>query len=136
MKGAVFIDADGREKPYYMGCYGIGIGRTLATIVEKYHDAKGILWPREVAPFAAHLISLPGGEAKARELYQKLTHAGIEVLWDDRDVSAGTKFADCDLIGIPYRIVVSQKTGDKIEFKERKSSETKLAGLDDLLHLI
>ena len=137
MKGAVFIDQDGHEKPYYMGCYGIGIGRTLATIVEKYHDDKGIVWPQEVAPFAAHLISLPGGEAQAEKVYQELSDHGIEVLWDDRaEVSAGVKFADCDLIGIPVRLVISKKTGDQVEVKKRTEKESKLLQKDQLLNLL
>lgn len=119
MEGAVFTDQDGSLKPYYMGCYGIGLGRTLAAIVETHHDDRGIIWPKQIAPYDVHLVSLPGAEEKAEELYLELGAQGIEVLWDDRDVRAGEKFADADLIGIPVRLVVSQKTGDKVEWKLR-----------------
>lgn len=133
MKGAVFIDKNGKEKPYYMGCYGIGIGRTMATIVEIHHDDKGIIWPLGIAPFDVHLISLPGGEKQAALVYEKLTREHIEVLWDDREESAGVKFADSDLIGIPNRLVISQKTGDKIEFKPRNSSQAILLSLNGVI---
>jgi prolyl-tRNA synthetase len=133
MGDATFIDEDGKAKPYYMGCYGIGIGRTLAAIVEKYHDDKGILWPREIAPFKVHLISLPGGEGKAEKVYQESIMNGNEVLWDDRDVSAGVKFADADLIGIPIRLVVSKKTLDKVEMKRRGEEEKKILSVEELL---
>lgn len=118
MTDAVFTDDDGEKKPYYMGCYGIGIGRTLATIVEKHHDEKGILWPEVVAPYQVHLVSLGESKDKGESVYNTLVQEGVEVLWDDRDESAGVKFADADLIGIPVRLVVSTKTGDQIEWKK------------------
>lgn len=138
MKGAVFTDSDGAEKPFYMGCYGIGIGRTLATIVEKYHDERGITWPKAVAPYQVHLIALGKDEAsyqKALSLYQQLTtNYHLDVLYDDRkDVSPGAKFADCDLIGCPVRLVISPKTGDKIEYKERTSKEIALLDLEEVV---
>lgn len=133
MKGAVFIDRDGKEKPYYMGCYGIGIGRTMAAIVEGHHDEKGIVWPEAVAPYRVHLVSLPGGEKQAEHVYETLTKEGIDVLWDDRDESAGVKFADADLIGIPTRLVVSAKTGDKIEVKKRNENKTMLLHLKQFI---
>ncbi|MBI4035286.1 MAG: proline--tRNA ligase, partial [Candidatus Chisholmbacteria bacterium] len=130
MKGAVFVDENGKGRPYYMGCYGIGIGRTMAAIVEKYHDDKGIVWPESVAPFQAHLVDLASqGDA----LHEKLVGAGIEVLWDDREESAGVKFADVDLIGIPVRLVVSAKTGGKVEWKKRDSSETELVSIEEVI---
>lgn len=133
MKGATFIDEDGKEKSYYMGCYGIGIGRTMAAIVEAHHDDKGIIWPETIAPFQVHLISLPGGERLAKVVYDRLTKENIEVLWDDRvDASAGVKFADADLIGIPWRFVVSQKSGDKIEVKKRNEEKTYLTQLEKI----
>lgn len=116
-----------------MGCYGIGISRTMGVIVEKFHDEKGIIWPRAIAPFAVHLIGLNG---KGEDVYKKLIEKGIDVLFDDRDVPAGQKFNDADLIGIPVRLVVSDKTGDKIEFKERTSDTSELLGLNDILHKI
>ncbi len=136
MKDATFIDEDGKAKPFYMGCYGIGIGRTLAAVVEKHHDEKGIIWPKEIAPFQVHLISLTGGEIKAQEVYRLLQEKGVEVLWDDRDESAGVKFADCDLIGVPIRLVVSKKTGDRIELKLRSIKESRLVEIDEIFHLI
>lgn len=133
MKDSTYTGESGRPEKYYMGCYGFGIGRAIATIVEKFHDDRGIVWPESVAPFDAHLISLKENET-AEEVYKKLIDAGIEVLYDDRDdVSAGAKFADADLIGIPVRLVVSSKTGDQIEWKERTSRETKLLSFEEVL---
>jgi len=107
--GLTYKDKKGDEKVVYMGSYGIGIPRLMGTVVEIFNDEKGIIWPESVAPFKAHLLSLNQNE-KAEELYKKLEQAGIEVLYDDRDARPGEKFADADLIGIPYRIVVSAKT--------------------------
>lgn len=134
MKGATFIDEDGKDKPFYMGCYGIGIGRTMAAVVEAHNDQKGIVWPSAVAPFQVHLISLPGGEQYAQNAYNQLLEKGIDVLWDDRtDASAGVKFADADLIGIPYRLVVSAKTGDKVEVKKRSDAAAQLLSLQEAI---
>jgi prolyl-tRNA synthetase len=133
MKDATYIDKDGKPKPYYMGCYGFGIGRTLAAIVEKHHDDRGITWPESVAPFQAHLVSLNGAEDRAKEVYQALLKAGVEVLWDDRNETAGAKFADADLIGVPVRLVISKKTGDKVEWKGRTETETSLLSLEQIL---
>ncbi|MCK4553751.1 proline--tRNA ligase [Candidatus Parcubacteria bacterium] len=133
---AVFTDKSGKEKFYYMGCYGIGIDRTMATVVEKYYDSKGIIWPEIIAPFCIHLISLKQNN-QAKKIYQDLQNTGIEVLYDDReDVSAGEKFADADLIGCPYRIVVSEKTlaKDSVEVKKRGSKECELVKIDDLVN--
>jgi prolyl-tRNA synthetase len=105
MTDATYTADDGTRKPYYMGCYGIGLARTLATIVEMHHDAKGIVWPAVVSPFAAHLVGL--NAEKATAVYDRLVQAGIDVLFDDRDVRAGEKFADADLIGVPVRLVVT-----------------------------
>ncbi len=107
-------DATGAEVPVWMGSYGIGITRLMGVLVEKFADEKGIVWPKSVAPFAVHLIVLSGGNddviAEANRLYDDLREHGIDVLFDDRDVRAGEKFADAELIGIPTRIVVSEKT--------------------------
>jgi prolyl-tRNA synthetase len=134
MKGANFVDADGEEKPFYMGCYGIGIGRTMAAIVEVYNDEKGIIWPEVVAPFEYHLIAL-GEKAKieAEKLYQKLTDAGKEILFDDRENSIGEKFADADLIGCPKRLVISDKTlaNNQVEIKDRATGSIELKNLTD-----
>ncbi len=138
MKGAIYIDTDGKEKPFYMGCYGIGIGRTMAAIVEKYNDQKGIMWPESSAPFRIHLIALDGAENEADKLYDEMNKRGIEVLYDDRDKSAGEKFADADLIGLPTRIVVSKKTIQQkgCEFKKRTESETKIIPFSSVLDLL
>ncbi len=134
---STFTDKDGKEKFYYMGCYGIGIDRTIATIVEKYNDEKGIIWPESVAPFKACLLSLNQNE-KAEELYKNLEQAGIEVLYDDREISAGEKFADADLIGCPLRLVISKKTlkEDSVEVKKRESDKTELIKIKDLIKYI
>ncbi len=131
-----FVDKDGNSKYSWMGCYGIGISRVMGAIVEKYHDEKGIVWPKTVAPFDVHLIHLGGVHtATSEEVYQELTNAGIDVLYDDReDVSAGEKFADADLIGIPVRLVVSLKTGEQIEWKERTKNQTELIPLDEVVN--
>jgi prolyl-tRNA synthetase len=127
MKGAQFTDQDGKKKNYYMGCYGIGLGRTMAAIVEKFNDDKGMIWPESIAPFKVHLISINKNK-EAHELYEKLKLKGIEVLFDDRDMSPGAKFAEADLIGCPYRVVLSPKTLEqgKIEVKKRDEEEVVL----------
>ncbi len=140
MEDANFIDQDGKEKPYYMGCYGIGIGRTMATIVEKLNDEKGIIWPDSVAPYQINLIGLDLKDEevkkKAFNLYELLTNKyNLEVLFDDRvDTNAGAKFSDCDLIGIPVRLVVSKRTGDKVEYKRRSEKEAKLLSLEEIVN--
>ncbi|MBP9813710.1 proline--tRNA ligase [Candidatus Woesebacteria bacterium] len=133
---AQFTDSDGMQKPIIMGCYGIGMTRALAASVEMSHDDKGIIWSPEIAPYHVHLISLPGGEEKAQALYTKLWAMGIEVLWDDRDTGAGVKFADADLIGLPIRLVVSQKTGDLIEMKKRSQTDASLVSEQDCIKLL
>lgn len=130
-----FVDKNGKRKLLWMGSYGIGLGRTMALITEAHHDKKGISWPEAMAPFQGHLVSINKEEA-AKKIYQKLENASIEVLWDDRDISAGVKFADADLIGIPVRLVISSKTGDKIEWKERDQKEKKLLTLDKAIKLL
>lgn len=126
MQGASFINEHGESQPYYMGCYGIGIGRTLATIVEKFHDDRGIIWPEIIAPFRVHLLALgedPQVIEEANRAYNILCEGGVEVLYDDRNISAGAKFADADLIGAPYRIVISKKTLAQGSFELKKRSE-------------
>ncbi len=111
---ATFLDEDGARKPFILGSYGIGLGRLLATVVEEHHDEKGIIWPMQVAPYHAHLLTLPHSDEKVRRtaerLEAELEAAGIEVLYDDREESAGVKFADADLIGAPVRVTVSRRT--------------------------
>lgn len=142
MKDSVFIDSDGQSKPYYMGCYGIGIGRTLATIVEMFNDEKGMIWPKAVAPFHIHLIALGGKEdeswKEAEKIYHELVDAGVEVLFDDRDESAGKKFADADLIGVPLRLVVSKRSLENggVEWKMRSEKDGQPVTIKDLMKKI
>ena len=132
MARATFTDEDGAARPYFMGCYGIGIGRTLQAIAEVHRDERGIIWPESVAPYGFHLISL-GRNDDAERLYQQLLAWGMDVLYDDREhVAAGVKFADADLIGCPVRLVISKRTGDQIEWKRRDESEGKLVTWDAL----
>lgn len=122
--GLGFIGKDGEDHYPVMGCFGIGITRNMGIIVEKHHDERGIIWPESVAPFQVHLVGL---NDRAERFYDRLQEIGVRVLYDDRrDVSAGEKFADADLIGIPIRLVVSNKTGDQIEWKKRDSKEIEL----------
>ncbi len=123
----------GEQKEVIMGCYGVGPSRLMATIVETHNDKRGIIWPREVAPFKVHLLYLKSTDQKIKkkseELYKKFIQNNIEVLYDDREeVGAGKKFADADLIGCPMRIVISEKTisQGKIEIKRRDSDEVAL----------
>lgn len=128
---AVFTDIDGKEKPYVMGCYGIGVSRTAAAAVERYHDESGIMWPTAIAPY--HVIVVPVNikdelQMKvAIEIYEKLLGQGIEVVIDDRDERPGVKFKDADLIGFPYKITVGktiqEEQGGLVEFKIRKTGE-------------
>ena len=135
--GLKFTDSDGKEKPVIMGAYGIGPGRVMGTIVEVHNDENGMVWPAEVAPFQVHLIYL-GRDSKiqsaADQLHKDLTEAGAEVLYDDRDESAGTKFKDSDLMGMPVRIVISDKTmaNNQVEYKLRKGGDAILVDLDKI----
>ncbi|MBD3365931.1 prolyl-tRNA synthetase [candidate division WWE3 bacterium] len=136
--GLTYTDSSGVEKPVIMGSYGIGPARCMGTIVEVLADKEGIVWPAEVAPFKVHIVGLGLQNAevaeKAQKIYKQLQQEKVEVLFDDRaDVSAGEKFADADLIGIPYRLVVSGKTSEKIEFKARNETEAKMLTLPEIL---
>jgi prolyl-tRNA synthetase len=128
-----YTDREGKKAYPIMGCYGIGTTRSMGVLVEKLNDERGILWPASVAPFAVQLISLGEAKDKAAAIYQQLTAAGIEVLWDDRDVSAGVKFADADLIGNPVRLVVSPKTGEQVEWKRRSETQTELVSVEEAM---
>ena len=132
-----YMDAEGKPQPVYMGSYGIGISRLLGVIVEQLSDDQGIVWPETIAPFAVHIIKI-GDVAEADALYEKLTQQGIEVLLDDRDMSAGAKFADADLIGIPHRVVVSVKSLENggLEYKKRGETESKIISGNDLLKIL
>jgi prolyl-tRNA synthetase len=123
-----FTDQDGAEQPVIMGSYGIGPGRVMGVLVEKFSDEKGIVWPQAVAPAQVHLLNLKGGEAQADSVYAHLQENGISVLYDDRDESPGSKLADADLMGLPTRLVCSQKTAEseQVEVTPRASGETEM----------
>ena len=129
---ATFLAEDGTRKPFVGGSYGIGVGRAVQTIIETNHDDKGILWPISVAPYHVHVIALPSNDEAVRTaadaLVADLEHAGVEVLYDDREETAGVKFADADLIGIPFRTTVSKRTlkEDQVELKPRSASEAEM----------
>ncbi|PIQ68707.1 MAG: hypothetical protein COV91_02750 [Candidatus Taylorbacteria bacterium CG11_big_fil_rev_8_21_14_0_20_46_11] len=138
-----YKDKEGNEQIPIVGCYGIGTTRLMGTIVEVRSDDKGLVWPKEVAPFRVHLISLVGatGENVKKEadaLYETLTKQGTEVLYDDRDTRPGEKFADSDLVGIPTRVVISEKTiaGGKLEVKDRTTGEVLMLSEAELLKAV
>jgi prolyl-tRNA synthetase len=137
MKGAEYVSEKGEKVPYYMGCYGIGVGRTLAAVIEVNHDDRGIVWPESTAPYKFHLIGLDMQDesikSKVHKVYKALLEKyGDEVLFDDRDARAGEKFADADLIGCPIRLVVGKKSGDQVEMKKRGEKESALVDVTDL----
>jgi len=135
-----FKDKDGKEKPVIMGCYGIGLSRLMAAIVETNNDEKGIIWPKEVSPFDIHLIAIEKkAKPKADKLYLDLQKNGFEVLYDDRqDIQAGEKFAEADLIGLPLRIVVSERTlkEKSVEIKRRDEKKTCLTSFSRIFPTI
>lgn len=136
-----FTDASGNKEYPIMGCYGIGISRTMGVIVEKYNDEKGIIWPASIAPYTVHLVSLNTNDEtvvkRAEELYEQLNKSGIEVLYDDRiDVGAGQKLGEADMIGCPVRLVVSTKTGEQVELKKRNENESQLVSIDKAIEQI
>lgn len=136
--GLTYKNDTGEQVPVVMGSYGIGPARAMGTVVELLSDERGIVWPESIAPFAVHIVELSGGNkevsAEAGELYRTLTEAGIEVLWDDRDLRAGEKFSDSDLLGIPLRVVVSEKTLSEGAFEctERKGGKTQHLSISEL----
>lgn len=143
----VVTDEAGERRTVVMGCYGIGVTRLVGTIVEASHDDRGMIWPKTVAPYHIHLVSLRSKDEMvqsrisevALSLYEDLTKRGVEVLWDDRaDASPGEKFADADLIGLPLRLVVSEKMlkEQSVEWKERKEGEAKMVPLEDVVEAV
>jgi prolyl-tRNA synthetase len=136
--GLTYKDEEGNSLPVIMGSYGIGPARAMGTIVDLLSDDAGIVWPESVAPFNVHLIGLNGDDAEIKDfadtVYAELTQAGVDVLYDDRDARGGEKFADADLIGIPYRVVVSRKTKEegKFEVVARKTKETEFLSEEEL----
>lgn len=132
-----YKDEAGKEELVYMGSYGIGPSRLMGAVAEILSDEKGMVWPESIAPFRVHLISLNKDE-EAEKIYDELVGAGIEVLFDDRDVRAGEKFADSDLIGIPYRVVVSEKSLSQggLEIKKRNQAESEIIAKEKILEKI
>ncbi len=137
-----YKNENGEDKLVIMGCYGIGLGRLMGTVVEVLSDDKGIIWPESIAPFAVHLLALgedPAVSKEAEKVYKHLTEAGVEVLFDDRkEVSAGEKFADADLLGMPYRAVVSARSIKEggIEIKKRTEDKGKVISIEELVDLL
>ena len=137
--GLTYKNEKGMEGPVVMGSYGIGPGRLMGAVVEVLSDEKGIVWPQEVAPFSVHLVSIAGSNAdvtsEADRLYQLLRESAVEVLYDDRDVRAGEKFADSDLLGIPQRLIVSEKTlqAGGAEVSSRKDGHPSLVPESELI---
>jgi prolyl-tRNA synthetase len=140
---ATYLGEDGVAHPIIMGSYGIGVGRNVACIVEAHHDDKGIVWPAEVAPYAAHLVSI--GAAKeprvtevAEALHQLAIDAGREILWDDREESPGVKFTDAELLGMPWILTVSPRSlaAGGVEVTERATGERSTRSIDDVEALI
>jgi prolyl-tRNA synthetase len=143
---ANYIDASGEAQPIVMGSYGIGLDRLMAAIIETHHDDHGIMWPAVVAPFDVHLVAIAKNDMviqATEQLYNQLQQAGIDVLFDDRNLSPGVMFADADLIGVPLRITVSPRSMENggIEVKRRPEEERSILPLEkaveqiaDLLH--
>ncbi len=134
-------DADGKETTPVMGCYGMGPSRIMGALVEIFHDDRGIIWPESVAPFKVHLLNLGKEEETknmADKIYRELSTKNIDTMYDDRLISAGEKLGDADLIGIPYRLVVSKKTlaANAVELKERKKGTTELIDIDKIIPLL
>ncbi len=136
--GLLVTDEKGERVPAIMGAYGWGVSRVMGTIVEVFNDDKGIIWPEAVAPFKVHLITLgPEVKEEGENVYKRLLSEEIEVLFDDREESsAGEKFADADLIGIPYRVVVSKRNEGKLEIKKRAEKETEFKTLEQLIEIL
>lgn len=148
--GLFFTDENGKQASIYAGSYGIGISRLMGVVAEKMSDDKGLVWPENIAPFKVYLVAIGDVQAKAEELYEKLQAAGVSVLFDDRDERPGVKFADAELLGLPYRVTISERsmadsaggagegsaslTGEgKVEFLRRTASESELLTVDELL---
>jgi prolyl-tRNA synthetase len=133
-----FTDADGKKQFIHLGSYGIGITRVMGVIAEKMSDDKGLVWHANVAPFTVYLATIGDVSEQADELYSELTSQGIEVLYDDRDARPGDKFADADLMGIPHRLVISERTlaDNQVELKSRTEDESQLVARKDISHYI
>jgi prolyl-tRNA synthetase len=135
--GASFLDGEGERKPVVMGSYGIGVGRLLACIAEEHHDEEGLIWPVSVAPYHVHLVAAEAGE-NAEGLYEELSFAGVEVLYDDRRESLGAKFKDADLIGIPLRLTLTPRSLQRggVEIRSRRDAESHIISIDDVVEVV
>jgi prolyl-tRNA synthetase len=136
-----YTDQSGVQKPIIMGCYGIGISRLMGVIAEHFADGKGLVWPKSVAPALVYIARLgdnPDVLTQADEFYRTIQEAGISVIYDDRDVRPGEKFGDADLLGIPYRVVISNKTAEsgKLELKERQSDSSREVSAQEIIDLL
>lgn len=127
-----YTDEKGLKKPVWFASYGIGPTRVMGTWVEVSHDEHGIIWNKAISPFDCHLVDLTKG--RGEQIYSRLKSAGIDVLWDDREASAGEKFSDADLIGIPVRLIISERNGEQVEWKERISEKSELLNLDEVVN--
>lgn len=136
--GANFLDAEGRTKPVIMGSYGIGVGRLLACAAEEHHDDDGLTWPISIAPYQVHLVALDTLEEQASKLYEDLKAAGVEVLYDDRQESLGSKFKDADLIGVPIRLTLTPRSLENggVEIKDRRTGESSVVPLEDVVNRV
>jgi prolyl-tRNA synthetase len=136
--GCKFTDESGQEQPMIMGCYGLGIGRTVAAAIEQNHDRDGVIWPAPLAPFKVLLIALNTNQPEvlkaAESLYRDLRQEGVEVFFDDREERPGVKFKDADLVGIPVRVVVGARSleAGQVEISLRRDKEKRLVGLDQV----
>lgn len=133
--GLYYAGSDDKQQSLYIGSYGIGITRVMGVVAEKMSDERGLVWPESIAPFRVYLVSIGDVNEQAEKLYNTLNEKGVDVLWDDRSARPGEKFADADLMGLPWRIVVSEKTlaENKVELKARTSDETNLLTVDEAL---
>lgn len=127
-----YTDASGDRQSLWIGSYGIGVTRVMGVIAEKFADDKGLVWSDSIAPYRVHLISIGDVDARAQELYEVLLQRGIDVLWDDRALRPGEKFADADLMGMPHRVVVSEKNGENYEYKGRTENTANILTRDEL----
>ena len=140
--GLKVADKNGKLVPVHMGSYGIGVSRVMAAVIEAFHDEKGIIWPESIAPFKVGLVNVRAKDESCREkceeLFEVLQNANIDVLYDDRDAGAGTKFSDMELIGVPYVLVVGPKGLEKgtVELKNRKTGVGQEISFEDALEII
>jgi prolyl-tRNA synthetase len=140
--GATFQDPKGKDQYFVMGCYGIGIGRTLAASIEQNHDEKGIIWPDPIAPFQIHVIPVNDRSEKvmitAELIYSTSTNAAMDVLMDERRESPGVKFNDADLMGAPYQVIVGERNLEQgfVELRRRRDGEVKKVTAEEIIHIV